>query len=126
MRYLGVPEVLDLAGRLGESEVRDHGLLDSAVARPRAGVFGADAYPDVWQKAAALMESHASNHALVDGNKRIAWYTAWVFLHLNGHPLDPAFDVDEAEALVLDVCQGRLDVPRIAARLPGFARPGRP
>jgi death-on-curing protein len=126
MRYLGVPEVLGLAARLGESEVRDHGLLDSAVARPRAGVFGEDAYPDVWHKAAALMESHARNHALVDGNKRIAWYAAWVFLHLNGHPLDPALDVDEAERFVLDVCQGRLDVPRIAATLPRFARAARP
>ncbi|APU40474.1 MULTISPECIES: type II toxin-antitoxin system death-on-curing family toxin [unclassified Streptomyces] len=122
MHYLTLPELLNLAERLGADEVRDYGLLDSALARPQASVFGQDAYPDIWQKAAALMESLARNHGLVDGNKRIAWYAAWVFLHMNGHPLDPEFDVDEAEQFVLDVCQGALDVPKIAAQLPRFAR----
>ncbi|WP_406722769.1 Fic family protein [Streptomyces althioticus] len=122
MHYLTLPELLNLAKRLGEEAVRDYGLLDSALARPQSSVFGQDAYPDVWQKAAALMESLARNHALVDGNKRLAWYATWVFLHMNGHPLDPEFDVDEAERFVLDVCQGELDVPKIAAQLPRFAR----
>ncbi|AXE78178.1 MULTISPECIES: type II toxin-antitoxin system death-on-curing family toxin [Streptomyces] len=121
MKYLTLPELLNLAERLGAAEVRDYGLLDSALARPQASVFGQDAYPDVWQKAAALMESLARNHALVDGNKRIAWYATWVFLHINGHRLSADFDVDEAEKFVLDVCQGALDMPRIAERLPGFA-----
>ncbi|CAL9452988.1 hypothetical protein SUDANB146_04036 [Streptomyces sp. enrichment culture] len=76
--------------------MRDYGLLGSALARPRSSVFGQDACPDVWQKAAALMESLARNYALVDGNKRLAWCAAWVFLHMNGRPLDPGFDVDEA------------------------------
>ncbi|MCA2203720.1 type II toxin-antitoxin system death-on-curing family toxin [Streptomyces griseoincarnatus] len=122
MHYLTLPELLNLAKRLGEDAVRDYGLLDSALARPQSSVFGQDAYPDVWQKAAALMESLARNRALVDGNKRLAWYATWVFLHMNGHPLDPEFDVDEAERFVLDVCQGELDVPKIAAQLPRFAR----
>ncbi|WP_327395607.1 type II toxin-antitoxin system death-on-curing family toxin [Streptomyces phaeochromogenes] len=122
MHYLTLPELLNLTKRLGADEVRDYGLLDSALARPQSSVFGQDAYPDVWEKAAALMESLARNHALVDGNKRIAWYSAWVFLHMNGHPLDAEFDVDEAEAFVFDVCQGALDVPKTAARLPRFAR----
>ncbi|MFI8101799.1 type II toxin-antitoxin system death-on-curing family toxin [Streptomyces sp. NPDC086023] len=121
MHYLTLPELLNLAQRLGASDVRDFGLLDSALARPQSSVFGQDAYPDVWQKAAALMESLARNHGLVDGNKRIAWYATWVFLHMNGHPLDAQFDVDEAEQFVLDVCQGALDVPKIAAQLPRFA-----
>ncbi|MFJ4827849.1 type II toxin-antitoxin system death-on-curing family toxin [Streptomyces bacillaris] len=122
MQYLNLPELLSLAQRLGAAEVRDYGLLESALARPQASVFGQDAYPDVWQKAAALMESLARNHGLVDGNKRIAWYATWVFLHLNGHPLDPRFDVDEAERFVLATCQGALDMPKIAEQLPGFAR----
>lgn len=122
MHYLTLPELLNLTRRLEADEVRDYGLLDSALARPRSSVFGQDAYPDVWRKAAALMESLARNHALVDGNKRIAWYATWVYLHLAGHPLDVDFDVDEAERFVLDVCQGVLDVPGIAARLPCFAR----
>lgn len=122
MHYLTLPELLNLAKRLGEDAVRDYGLLDSALARPQSSVFGQDAYPDVWQKAAALMESLARNRALVDGNKRLAWYATWVFLHMNGHPLDPEFDVDEAEQFVPDVCQGALDVPKIASELPRFAR----
>ncbi|KES07175.1 death-on-curing protein [Streptomyces toyocaensis] len=122
MHYLTLPELLNLAKRLGADEVRDYGLLDSALARPQSSVFGQDAYPDVWHKAAALMESLARNPALVDGNKPLAWYGTWVFLHVNGHPLDTDFDVDEAERFVLDVCQGALDVPKIASRLPGFAR----
>ncbi|MFE6829055.1 type II toxin-antitoxin system death-on-curing family toxin [Streptomyces sp. NPDC057690] len=122
MHYLTLPELLNLTRRLEADEVRDYGLLDSALARPRSSVFGQDAYPDVWRKAAALMESLARNHALVDGNKRIAWYATWVYLQLAGHPLDVDFDVDEAERFVLDVCQGVLDVPGIADRLPRFAR----
>jgi death on curing protein len=122
MRYLTLPELLNLAERLGTPDVRDYGLLDSALARPQSSVFGQDAYPDVWHKAGALMESVARNRGLVDGNKRLSWYVTWVFLHMNGYPLDPAFDVDEAERFVLEVCQGECDVPKIAARLPEFVR----
>jgi death-on-curing protein len=120
MQYLTLQELLNLAARLGTAEVRDYGLLDSALARPQASVFGQDAYPDVWQKAAALMESLARNHALIDGNKRIAWYATWVFLQTNGYRLDAHFDVDAAERFVLDVCQGKCDVPGIAERLRKF------
>jgi death-on-curing protein len=118
---LALPELLNLTKRLGAEEVRDYGLLESALARPKASVFGQDAYPDVWRKAAALMESLARNHALVDGNKRIAWYATWVFLQMNGHTLRADFDLDEAEAFVLNVCQGLLEGPAIADTLPRFA-----
>lgn len=118
--YLTVPELLELARRLGAEEVRDYGLLESALARPRASVFGQDAYPDLWQKAAALMESVARNHALVDGNKRTAWYATWVFLQINGPRLRSDFDVDAAEAFVLAVSQGMLDVPETAEALRAF------
>ncbi|OPF82670.1 death-on-curing protein [Streptomyces antioxidans] len=120
MHYLTLPELLNLAERLGADEVRDYGLLESALARPQASVFGQDAYPDVWQEAAALMESLARNYALVDGNKRLSWYATWVFLHVNGHPLNADFDVDGAERFVLGVCQGELDVPKIAEGLARF------
>ncbi|WP_369023184.1 type II toxin-antitoxin system death-on-curing family toxin [Nocardia cyriacigeorgica] len=123
MQYLTLVELLNLAERLGTPDVRDYGLLQSALARPQASVFGQDAYPDVWQKAAALMESIARNHGLIDGNKRLAWYATWVFLHLNGYPLDTGFDVDAAERFVLDVCQGLLDIPAIAGELMKFTAP---
>ncbi len=64
--------------------------------------------------------SVARNQGLVDGNRRLAWYATWVFLHLNGHRLQADFDVDEAESFVLGVCQGRLDVPAIAQPLMSF------
>lgn len=120
MQYLTLVELMNLAERLGTPDVRDYGLLESALARPQASVFGQDAYSDIWQKAAALMESIARNHAMIDGNKRLAWYAAWVFLQINGHPLDAGFDVDEAEQFVLAVAQGQLDLPKIAEQLTKF------
>lgn len=102
--------------------VSDYGLLDSAVARPRATVFGIDAYPDLFAKAAALMQSLARNHGLVDGNKRTAWAAAWTFLGINGIVLAAGFDVDEAERLVVDVATGTAEsVDAIAAALQAFA-----
>lgn len=119
--YLTLPELLDLARRLGTPQVRDFGLLESALVRPETTVFGQDAYGSLYEKAAALMESLARNRALVDGNKRLSCYATWVFLELNGLLLDPEFDVDEAEAFVLAVCQGGMDVPEIGAKLSTFA-----
>nr|WP_245631658.1 Fic family protein [Curtobacterium ammoniigenes] len=100
--------------------MRDVGLLDAAVARPRSSVFGVDAYPDDWQKAAALLHSLARNHALIDGNKRAAWAAAWVFLGCNGVELRPNFDVDAAFNLMIDAATGRADVPQIARALAQF------
>ena len=59
MIYLTVPELIYIASRVLDSEVtvRDHGLLESATARPRATVFGTDAYETVEDKAAALLHS---------------------------------------------------------------------
>lgn len=103
-------------------EVGDYGLLDAAVARPQATVFGVDAYPDLYAKAAAPLQSLASNHALVDGNKRIAWASAWTFLHLNGIELSPDFDVDAAEVFMNDVAQREeLSIDDIAGTLASFA-----
>ena len=84
--YLTLDDVLEVAdGIIDGVVVRDMGLLASAVARPQTTVFGEDAYPTLSDKAAALMHSLARNHALVDGNKRLAWAAARVFCLLNGH-----------------------------------------
>jgi death-on-curing protein len=87
--YLDVDDLLALAVvLLGDPPpVRDIGRLASAAARPAATAFGEEAYADVWQKAAALLQSVVKDHPLVDGNKRLGWLACAVFLDLNG--VDP-------------------------------------
>jgi death-on-curing protein len=97
-------------------EVRDVGLLESAVHRPRASLLGQDAYPDLFSKAAAMLHSLAGNHPLVDGNKRLAWLATYVFLAKNGVELDP--DDDAAYDRVMALAAGDLDdVDEIARML---------
>ena len=121
--YLTIEDLVEVARRVvdGEVLVRDAGLLASAVARPQSSVFGQDAYPGVWEKAAALMESLGRNHALVDGNKRLAWTATWLFLGLNGHPLGESLDEDAAEQFVIEVVTGKLELGQIALGLVTFA-----
>jgi death on curing protein len=102
--------------------IRDVGLLGSAVARPMATAFGEDAYPDNWTKAAALLHSIVTNHALIDGNKRLGWLATAVFLELNGVAISQA-DNDDVYNLVMDVASGRANVDVIAERL-GRVLPG--
>ena len=75
IRYLTVEQALRIARAAvgGPIEVRDIGLLESAVHRPRARVLGQYAYPDLFTKAAAQLHSLASNHPLLDGSRRLAW-----------------------------------------------------
>lgn len=116
--YLDLDDLLVIARDAtgGEVAVRDHGLLESALARPRATVFGADAYPDLLTKAAALLHSLARNHALVDGNERLAWLATYVFLDINGQRVTASND--DVVELVLAVAAGELDdVAAIAVRL---------
>nr|WP_203719957.1 type II toxin-antitoxin system death-on-curing family toxin [Streptomyces anulatus] len=87
--------------------LRDAGLLESAAHRPSAAMFGEEAYPDLIDKAAALLQSLAVNHPLFDGNKRTAWLSCVTFLAMNGVDLRP--DIDAAERLVIDVATGETD-----------------
>jgi death-on-curing protein len=81
-------------------------------------MFGQEAYPDLATKAAALLHSISSNHALIDGNKRLAWAAAMVFINLNTGTSVPDVDVDQAEAFILAVANGSLaEVPLIAVEL---------
>ena len=78
--YLELADILKLGQEIiSDFRIRDLGLLESAVARPRTSVFGEDAYPTFPDKVAALMHSIARNHALIDGNKRLAWSAARLF-----------------------------------------------
>jgi death on curing protein len=107
--YLTVEDLLEIAvGVVRDVAIRDHGLLASAAGRPRSSAFTEDAYPTFAGKAAALMHSLARNHALVDGNKRLAWAATRTFCLLNGRDL--VFSLDDAEQFVLAVARGDLDV----------------
>ncbi len=115
VEYLTLEDLLEFVRRLGVGPVRDLGLLDAAVARPRSSAFGDDAYPTVTLKAAALLHSIVTNHALVDGNKRLGWLATTVFLDVNGEPAE--LGDDDAFQLVLEVAEGKEDVEHIAHRL---------
>ncbi|MEU9128567.1 type II toxin-antitoxin system death-on-curing family toxin [Kitasatospora sp. NPDC048540] len=120
MRYLDVPDVLELSafacqGR--EMGVREMGLLASAAHRPRSEMFGVEAFEGRFGKAAALLHALAGNHPFVDGNKRTAWMSTVVFLDLHGLDM-AAVDQQEAYRLVVEVASGELaDVTEIALRL---------
>lgn len=117
--YLTIEEALDLHRQLlerfgGAEGVRDPGLLESALARPRTGY-----YDSLSEQAAALMQSLAGNHAFVDGNKRMAFAATAVFLRMNGYRLE--VDADEAERFLIDeVIQGHADVATITTWVESF------
>ncbi|MGW3308976.1 type II toxin-antitoxin system death-on-curing family toxin [Streptomyces sp. NPDC001073] len=123
-RHLTVGDVVGIAriafgGRV--PEVREPGLFASAVHRPRARMFGTAAYTDLYEQAAALLHALATNHPLVDGNKRTAWLAAAAFLAVNGVDL-AGVDQDRAYDLVIDVASGEEgDVGVIAEALRGLA-----
>lgn len=108
MKYLTAEQVLFIHARLitetgGEHGVLDLGLLQSAVARPQATFDGQDLYPDLFSKAAALMESLIGNHAFVAGNKRTAITASGLFLRLNGYHLTA--DNQQLETFTLQCAQ---------------------
>jgi death-on-curing protein len=122
--FLDLEALLHVAERTigAKPVVRDHGLLESALGRPRASAFGSDAYTGIHQKAAALLHSLARNHALVDGNKRLALAATIAFYGVNG--LQLTLSNDEAYEFVMNVATGKLDdVPEIAAVLASGTRP---
>ena len=124
MIFLDLEELLHVAARTlgGDPAVRDLGLLESALARPHASAFGKDAYRSIHEKAAALLHSLARNHALVDGNKRLALAATIAFYGMNGRRL--TLTNDQAYELVIDVASGRLDdVPAIASVLQRSVKP---
>ena len=118
MKYLSPEQVLFIHSRLidttgGSHGIMDIGLLQSAVSRSKATFEGKDLYPDVFRKAAALMESLARNHPFIDGNKRTAITATAVFLGMNGYRLDTT--QKELEKFTLSVAVGRVQFDDIAA-----------
>ncbi|HET7477786.1 MAG TPA: type II toxin-antitoxin system death-on-curing family toxin [Dermatophilaceae bacterium] len=118
MLYLTLDELLYVARRTlgGQLVVRDYGLLESAVARPRTTVFGEDAYASLAEKAAALTHSVARNHALVDGNKPLALAGLISFLGMNGRRL--TMTDDQAYDFIMAIATGELEeVADIASKI---------
>lgn len=118
VEFLDLDDVVSLALRLlgDPPPIRDAGLLGSAVARPQTTIGTADAYPTVWLKAAALLQSIVANHALIDGNKRLGWLATAVFLEINGASVAAAAD-DDVYDLVIGVASSRSNIEEIAQRL---------
>ncbi len=109
IEYLDLDDLLAAADAAvgGRAIVRDLGLLQAAAARPQATAFGEDAYPELDQKAAALLHSIVSGHPLADGNKRLGWVATRLFYLLNGSNL--AVPADDAFALVIAIAAGAMD-----------------
>lgn len=117
---ISLVEILALHDRIiertgGALGVRDISGLGSAFARAFQTFEGKDLHPSPFDKAAALLHSICGNHPFVDGNKRTALVSAAYLLYSHGVELD--IPTNEGETFMLDVAQGRLDVPAIAARL---------
>ena len=114
--YLELADILKLGQEIiSDFRIRDLGLLESAVARPRTSVFGEDAYPTFPDKVAALMHSIARNHALIDGNKRLAWSAARLFCLMND--VDIKMNRDRAYELVVAVASGQIELAELSASL---------
>src|SRR3989338_3185868 len=92
MKYLTIQQVLAIHDLMvkrygGSGGVRDIGLVESAVARPQGTFGGNDLYPDIFDKAGALLQSLLKNHPFVDGNKRTALTSVGLFFKINGYNL---------------------------------------
>jgi death-on-curing protein len=119
--YLTLEEVLALHAALitrhgGAPGVRDRGLVESALARARSGY-----YDSLSEQAAALLQSFATNHAFVDGNKRVAWASSLVFLRTNGYRVRVSAD-DAERFLIEQVIVGHAELPAIAGWLETYMR----
>jgi death-on-curing protein len=115
--YLSVEQIVDLHEKQvrtfgGSAGLRDRGGLESAVARPAMTFGGEDLYPDVADKASALMHSLVMNHAFVDGNKRVGASAPELFLEVNGYRL--AATDEDLEQITLAVARGELDAEALA------------
>jgi death-on-curing protein len=122
--FLDVEDVVELhATQLsvygGSAGLRDRGLLESAVAQPRASFGGEFTHEGLFAMAAAYLFHIVSNHPFVDGNKRAGMLSAVVFLDVNGisvdHPSDALYE------LTMGVAESRVDKPAVAVELERIA-----
>ena len=124
MRYLTLSELIYINGKVlknarimnGKQQVRDIALLDAAAERPMTSAFGADAYPTLPDKVAALLHSIARNHPFTDGNKRTATVAAIFMFYVNGQRV--VWQREEALEAISSVAENRWAVEQIAAWFP--------
>ncbi len=114
--FLDLQDLIEIGKSLiSDFRIRDEGLLESAAMRPQTTIYGEDAYPTFEEKVASLIHSLARNHALIDGNKRIAWSAGRIFCLMNGRDLN--MPIDDAEKMILDIAKGVIEVADIAVLL---------
>ena len=111
MEFLSMEDALFNVKWLG-FYVKDAGLLDSALARPKTTIFGEYAYPTIELMAAAMHQSLVKNHPLVDGNKRTSWLLLNMFIELNGRELE--MTTEEGMDFTLGVAESRYDLEAAA------------
>jgi death-on-curing protein len=111
MIILTKEQVLMLHERLiettgGSADVRDEGMLDSALSNPFQSFAGEELYPSIQAKAAQLCFGLVKNHSMVDGNKRLGTHVMLVFLALNGYEL--AYSQKELSDTILALASGKI------------------
>jgi death-on-curing protein len=125
-KFLEIGDVLDLHDAAivtygGSVELRDQGLLESALAVPRS-TFGSEyLHRDVYEVAAAYLYHIVQNHPFVDGNKRTGFATCFAFLYFNGLVL--CADQMAAAELTENVAKGLLAKPQVAEFLRAHCQP---
>ena len=115
--FLSLEDLLDIVSALKIGPVRDLGLLNAAALRPQTTLMGQDAYPSTAAKAAALLESLTKNHALIDGNKRLAWAACSVFLSLNALEIQKDVSNDDVYELVIAVASSQITMEQVCTTL---------
>lgn len=114
--FLSVHDVMEIHRRVveafgGDAALRDRGLLESAIAMPRATFDGTELHTGLPQKAAAYHYHLCANHPFVDGNKRVAVTASELFLLINGEELSASDD--EIVELTMGVASGRLSKAQV-------------
>ncbi len=128
MKSLGFRQVLWIHRRVieetgGSYELRDEGLLRSALARPHASFGGQDLYPTLYEKAAAIFDSLLRSHPFVDGNKRVAWECLDIMMELNGRHMTAT--QEQAFNLIRKIIGHQMTVQDVADWLEKHNRPYR-
>lgn len=122
VEYLDLDDLIRLAEDLfgGAAPIEDVGLLGAAVARPSVMLLGREVYPDLFTKAAALLDSLVGSRALQSGNERLGWLATAVFLDINAVGLS-SISSDDVRDLIDSVVTASIDLTVVAGRLKALA-----